>query len=110
MSRYPYVIFFRHKKYSEIDSFIENNRVNLMCSLHITDDANDLFKLFNPSYHILVTYGDSCNEYEYISSILPSRFSIRWFHKQDISNVTANEALKSERFYYIWIMMFINIS
>ena len=87
MSRYPYVIFFRHKKYSEIDSFIENNRVNLMCSLHITDDANDLFKLFNPSYHILVTYGDSCNEYEYISSILPSRFSIRWFHKQDISNV-----------------------
>lgn len=30
--------------------------------------------------------------------------------KQDISNVTANEALKSERFYYIWIMMFINIS
>lgn len=30
--------------------------------------------------------------------------------QKDISNVTANESLKSPRFYYIWIMMFINIS
>ena len=30
--------------------------------------------------------------------------------KKDISNVTANESLKSTRFYYIWIMMFINIA
>jgi OFA family oxalate/formate antiporter-like MFS transporter len=30
--------------------------------------------------------------------------------KEDISNSTANEALKSPRFYYIWIMMFVNIS
>lgn len=30
--------------------------------------------------------------------------------KEDISNVTANQSLKSPRFYYIWIMMFINIA
>ncbi|WP_298878283.1 OFA family MFS transporter [uncultured Polaribacter sp.] len=30
--------------------------------------------------------------------------------KEDISNITANESLQSPRFYYIWIMMFINIS
>ena len=30
--------------------------------------------------------------------------------KKDISNIDANEALKSPRFYYMWIMMFINIS
>ncbi|WP_298767330.1 OFA family MFS transporter [uncultured Polaribacter sp.] len=30
--------------------------------------------------------------------------------KADISNVSANESLKSPRFYYIWIMMFINIA
>lgn len=30
--------------------------------------------------------------------------------KEDISNVTANESLKSPRFYFIWIMMFINIA
>ena len=25
--------------------------------------------------------------YDYISSIIPSRFSNRWFHKSDISNI-----------------------
>ena len=63
MSRYPYVIFFRHKKYSEIDSFIESNKLDLMCSLHITDDVKELLKLFDPNYHILVTYGETYSEY-----------------------------------------------
>jgi MFS transporter, OFA family, oxalate/formate antiporter len=30
--------------------------------------------------------------------------------KEDLTNITANESLKSTRFYYIWIMMFINIA
>ncbi len=30
--------------------------------------------------------------------------------KADISNIDANAALKTTRFYYIWIMMFINIT
>jgi OFA family oxalate/formate antiporter-like MFS transporter len=30
--------------------------------------------------------------------------------KADLANITANEALRTTRFYYIWIMMFINIS
>ncbi|WP_396603230.1 OFA family MFS transporter [Algibacter sp. R77976] len=30
--------------------------------------------------------------------------------KKDMANITANEALKTPRFYYIWIMMFINIA
>ncbi|MGY6648156.1 L-lactate MFS transporter [Wenyingzhuangia sp. IMCC45574] len=30
--------------------------------------------------------------------------------KEDMANIDANDALKTSRFYYIWIMMFINIS
>ncbi|RED46030.1 L-lactate MFS transporter [Seonamhaeicola aphaedonensis] len=30
--------------------------------------------------------------------------------KADLANITANEALRTPRFYYIWIMMFINIA
>lgn len=30
--------------------------------------------------------------------------------KEDLTNITANEALRSNRFYYIWFMMFINIA
>src|SRR6056300_1389458 len=87
ISRYPVVIFFRHDKYSEIDNFIENNKESLMCSVHITNDISELNKLYNHNYHVLVTYGDTYAEYDYISSNIPSRFSSRWFHKNNISNI-----------------------
>jgi len=86
-SRYPAVILFRHDKYSEIDNFIENNKESLMCSIHITNDISELNKLYNHNYHVLVTYGDTYAEYDYISSNIPPRFSSRWFHKNDISNI-----------------------
>ena len=88
MSKYPGVILFRHNNYSEVDSHIEENKENLMCTIHITNNIEDLNKLFNPNYHILVTYGSSYDEYHNcIASKLPERFSGRWFHKTDISNI-----------------------
>ena len=88
MSRYPLVILFRHNKYSDIDSFIESNKDSLMCTIHITSSIEDLNKLFSPNYHLLVTYGDSYDEYHNsIADKIPHRFSGRWFHKTDISNI-----------------------
>lgn len=47
----------------------------------------------------------------------PEGFLPKGFHpeestivKKDLANISANEALKTRRFYYIWIMMFVNIS
>ena len=88
MSRYPLVILFRHNKYSDIDSFIESNKDSLMCTIHITSSIEDLNKLFSPNYHLLVTYGDSYDEYHNsFADKIPHRFSGRWFHKTDISNI-----------------------
>ena len=87
MSRYPMVVLFRHNNYSEIDNFIESNKDSFMCTIYITSNVDDLNKLFNPNYHLLVTYGNSYDEYDYISSKIPDRFSSRWFHKHDISNI-----------------------
>ena len=87
MTKYPSVLLFRHKTYSQIDNFIDNNKDSLMCSIHITDDIDDLNKLYNPNYHILVTYGPSYHEYDYISRKMPTRFSSRWFHKTEITNI-----------------------
>jgi glycosyltransferase involved in cell wall biosynthesis len=88
MSKYPYVILFRYDKYSEIDSFIESNRDDLMCTIHITSSIDDLNKLFNPNYHLLVTYGDTYDEYHNeIAHRLPQRFYGRWFHKTDITDI-----------------------
>ena len=88
MSRYPSVILFRHNKYSDIDCFIESNKDSLMCTIHITSSIEDLNKLFSPNYHLLVTYGDYYDEYHNsIANKIPHRFSGRWFHKTDISNI-----------------------
>jgi glycosyltransferase involved in cell wall biosynthesis len=88
MSRYPMVILFRHNNYSEIDNFIDNNRKLFMCSIYITNNIDDLNKLYNPNYHLLVTYGKTYDEYHNsFASKLPERFSGRWFHKYDISNI-----------------------
>jgi len=98
-SRYPIVIFYRHDNYSEIDDFIENNKESLMCSIHITNDISELNKLYNHNYHVLVTYGDTYDEYNYISSNIPPRFSSRWFHKNNISNI--EEFNKNVNYCYI---------
>ena len=87
MSKYPHVILFRHNNYSHIDNFIEENRSRLDCTITITNTIDDLQKLFNPNYHVLVTYVDNYAEYDYISSKLPTRFSSRWFHKSDIVEI-----------------------
>lgn len=87
MSKYPLVTLFRHNTYSEIDNFIESNKDSFMCTIYTTSDVEDLNKLFNPNYHLLVTYGKTYQEYNYISTKIPSRFSNRWFHKTDISNI-----------------------
>jgi glycosyltransferase involved in cell wall biosynthesis len=59
-----------------------------MCTIHITSSIEDLNKLFSPNYHLLVTYGDSYDEYHNsFADKIPHRFSGRWFHKTDISNI-----------------------
>ena len=78
--KYPNIIFFRFNKYSDIDSCLLNKSYN--CTFNITDNVEDLNKLFNPNYHLLITFGDT--EKEYHSIILPNivnRFANRWIHK-----------------------------
>ena len=87
MSRYPLVLLFRHTNYSHIDEFIKMNTDKLMCTIQITSDTADLNKLFNPNYHILVTYGDTYDEYAYICKYIPERFCRRWFHKTSITDI-----------------------
>ena len=86
-SRYPYIIFFRHNKYASIDNFIKNNKDAFMCSFHITDDVNELNKLYNPNYHILITYGNYEEYHNSISQHIPSRLSYRWIHKDSILDI-----------------------
>ena len=84
--KYPYIIFYRFEKHASIDNFFIENNEKLNCSLFFTSDKEDLTKLFDSNYQILITYGD--NEGEYIPSVMSvitERMRNRWIHFKDIS-------------------------
>ena len=62
--KYPNIIFFRYNEYSYIDTFLESNKNNLDCTIKIISEKNDLNKLFDPNYVLLITFGDA-NKYLY---------------------------------------------
>ena len=85
--KYPFVIFFRHSKYSYIDD-IFSNKDNVDCTLFITENEEDLYKLFDPTYQILVTFGPDDQEYNGIcNKILAPRMRRRWIHYNKITDV-----------------------
>ena len=52
--KYPYIIFYRLEKHSNIDNFFIENHEKLSCSLFFTSDKEDLNKLFDSNYQILI--------------------------------------------------------
>jgi glycosyltransferase involved in cell wall biosynthesis len=78
--KYPFVIFYRSNKYSYIDSFFLKNSSLLDCTIYIANSINNIKKIYDSNFHLLITYGESfSNEYKdeiltYISTdILQSR-------------------------------------
>jgi len=93
--KYPFVIFYRLDKYSEIDIFFFNYSSILDCSVYITNSVENVIKLHDSNFHLLITYGNSFED-EYKSNLLnyiSEEMLVRHFHicKDDkekyISNV-----------------------
>jgi glycosyltransferase involved in cell wall biosynthesis len=82
---YPYVLFFRHDDCSSIDSFISSNSNNINATIFITNNLNELNKLYNPNYQILISYG--ANIESIISEILPTRLQKKWMHFHEITDI-----------------------
>ena len=85
--RYPHIVFFRYEQYSFIDNFLLEFQKEYHFTIGITSHKSDLNKLFSSNYHLLVTFGDTKEEYESdIFSILPQRFENYWIHYKDFIN------------------------
>lgn len=86
--RYPGIILFRHEKYANvIDEYISNNRNKFKFEVLLTtSNTAHLTKLWDPTYTLLITYGETHTEYN-IS--LPTRLRERWIHYDhfDDSNI-----------------------
>ena len=86
--KYPYIIFYRFEKFAIIDDFFITNNENLDCSLFFTSDKEDLNKLFDSNYQILITYGDDESEYiPNVNSIIADRMRNRWIHFKQITSI-----------------------
>jgi len=78
--KYPNILFFRDEEYSAIDTFLAVNEEKLNCTINPTSNPEDVLKLFDPNYHIIVTYGKSEAEYYGKMSLMVNRFRLRWLH------------------------------
>jgi O-antigen biosynthesis protein len=99
--KYPYVIFFRYDNYSYIDNYLLENNQHLNCSIFFTNNSHELNHLFNPSYQILITFGD--NESDYIKdvmSIITERMRDRWIHLKEIKSIQEFNRIVNHCFIY----------
>jgi hypothetical protein len=64
--KYPNILFFRYDKYDKIDVFFKENEQELLCNINIIENKVEINKLFDPSYHLIITYGF---DYEYIADV-----------------------------------------
>lgn len=78
--KYPNILFFRDESYAEIDTFLSANEEKLNCTLNPTSDPNEVLKLFDSNYHLIVTYGKSESEYYGRMGNLVNRMRLRWLH------------------------------
>jgi len=86
--KYPYIVFYRYDKFSNIDNFFISNNTKLSCSVFFTNNKNDLNKLYDSNYQILVTYGDNEQDYiENVNSVISTRMRDRWIHFTEIASI-----------------------
>lgn len=87
MDKYPRVLFFRHDKYSAVDSFF-NDTSKMECSVQIISSNKELIQLYDPNVPILVTYGETEKEYySDVYQVIASRMNRRWIHYKDIPSM-----------------------
>jgi len=89
MNKFPCVILFRYDKYSSIDAMFSGENIDkLECAVKITSDSTMLFKLYDPNYPVLVTFGESWEEYDKeIRTVICDRMNKRWVHLAKIDSI-----------------------
>jgi glycosyltransferase involved in cell wall biosynthesis len=80
--KYPNVIFYRHDIYNWIDDYLVEFQTKLEFTIHVSGNTNNLNKLFDPNFNLLITFGENKEQYfQEINKCLPERFiKNKWIH------------------------------
>ena len=62
--KYPFVIFYRKERFNYLDDFFIVNADKLNCTIFIANCVDNVKKLHNSNFHLLITFGDSFEEYQ----------------------------------------------
>ena len=96
--KYPFIIFYRKDKYNNIDNFFIENAHSIDFTVFIANCAENVNCLHDSNFQILVTYGDSFEEYvEELLSVVSTKMLVRHMHLTAIDtvdklNITINDA------------------
>lgn len=95
--KYPFVIFYRIEKYCNIDNFFIQNANNLDCSIFIADNIEHVKNLHNSNFHLLITYGDSFDEYKNdLLTVISTNMLIRHIHLSPTSEIFSKLSIFNE--------------
>ena len=53
--KYPFIIFYREDKDSNIDQFFIENNAKLNCTVHITNKIGKINRMYSANYHLFIT-------------------------------------------------------
>lgn len=108
--KYPFILFFRHDKYSYIDSILKDNSLKLDCTIHIINEKQKCNKLFKQIYALLVTFGENKQEYDNeLNGLLNEQSSLRTLHMSRFSSVEDFNLIVNEMFVKICLSERINV-
>ena len=86
--KFPFIIFFRHDKYSDVDQFFKENASKFDCSVYITNNLKKVEKLHNSNYHLLITYGLSDEEYnDELLQVISKKMFIKRLHLTQLPDI-----------------------
>ena len=56
--KYPFIIFYREDKDSNLDQFFIENNAKLNCTVHITNKISKINRMYSSNYHLLITFAN----------------------------------------------------
>lgn len=87
--KYPNIVFLRDEIYNDIDVYLNDNKNDILATLNITSDFNEVNKLYDPNYQLLITFGDLNNYIGKLGYVMCDRLRKRWLHFNEIKNIHA---------------------
>ena len=95
--KYPFIIFYRNDYYSYLDKFFIDNNSKLNCTVHITNKAEKVNKIYSANYHLLITLDETISDFKEKMCKEPM---YKWLKltTDDFTNVDTFNQLVNKRF------------